>query len=1130
MSIAFTISKSGLKVSKHRSEHVQDATGAIDLVTRKPDLASLDDFASKVRLFRRRENNAHHKGSASRSNTAAKSEQRPGTATAGLPRQDQSDLVGGQAFAASTIEGPTSEALRSPSSEFISRSHTDASQLVSTKNSENPGAGVEHKTARSNSGLTVLSGPARTPTSAAKVPHDDILKSSKLNTLFNGDVNVGEGTSVQGSAGNEKSKSLPTGQPFPIQATKLASESSSISSKEKEYLRSARWKPAQVLIPRTALERIKRIKVAGLDIVKVEDAEFSAVNKEKLRNFTRFLASTKDQIELFGKELPLCRVSLVDVREGQAAPATYLCIQGLKHAADITRIHTAMSHKRYKKLYDPLKLCYETSELAHVTFSEAEASRSSQSSQNSTSRPNSNFLPSFPSAIPEYGGVSTFTPLVEVNASMQTFYQYLPVLDNKTYCGALSRTSIYGQTSMATLGGLVEVDGRTYLMTCQHGFWKPSPTTVQSLSDTLMDSDILPNSEGPLVFCSGDLPNGSEAIDRPDLSSVKTRLANLRTSSFLNWNDLSIGGAIRNGREWCLIPMEDYAILPNFIEKSSTKKGKEVEDLEICYLDDIAEPFPGNTSYIVTGSQMGCSGIVSANTSFMVGGGIDGFLEVWTINLDDDEGLQKGDSGSWVLDTSDPSRYKVLGSAIATSHSAAHFIRLRDQFSEMLGAVNGYLLASPSLTPTFRALVQCAHISFRRNDPSSEWFIEQAFLPRTLEQLRTGWYLPVIQSLLGVQNDLTKELPALKQWSEASINGFKGMLLRYGPALLDNICQGWIQLHATELSGLETKVVTEFANAVRPLFRDEISRMEQHATGLPELEARPPEGIWREDVEHIRGPKTDTARTNLPLHQPEPGAIGFLLTKKRKKVSPLILLSTIPMVGYSALAGIAASMVLLATERQNKQSYFHDHVNVGLAVGLGAVSGAVSTSPMAVQILLLYLSHKYNWHVYASRYSFTLPYRILSRSVSVGVFVVLTAVLSFARAILPTLYVVNSLGVPNQYHLIVASAAAAAPMLLSTASHPFYQYVLNRTNSNNGTLWALGLIWWLTSTGFDALAGYAFGRVAQMQGLYFIQPSSGAAAFGLFGGLLILWPILSCVLFGPCTGPVYFQVRRRYIS
>jgi hypothetical protein len=70
----------------------------------------------------------------------------------------------------------------------------------------------------------------------------------------------------------------------------------------------------------------------------------------------------------------------------------------------------------------------------------------------------------------------------------------------------------------------------------------------------------------------------------------------------------------------------------------------------------------------------------------------------------------------------------------------------------------------------------------------------------------------------------------------------------------------------------------------------------------------------------------------------------------------------------------------------------------------------------------------------------------------------------------------------DQHALIMTSAAAAAPMLVSTASPLFYLYVFKRTNSNNITLWALGLIWWLTSTGFDALAGYTFGRVAQIQG------------------------------------------------
>jgi hypothetical protein len=180
--------------------------------------------------------------------------------------------------------------------------------------------------------------------------------------------------------------------------------------------------------------------------------------------------------------------------------------------------------------------------------------------------------------------------------------------------------------------------------------------------------------------------------------------------------------------------------------------------------------------------------------------------------------------------------------------------------------------------------------------------------------------------------------------------------------------------------------------------------------------------LGREPVQQILRPKTDTAQTN-PLSR-QLGAIGFILTKKPGKLSSLIPLFTIPMVAYSALVGIAASVVLLVAERQNKQNYFHIHVNTDLAVGLGAASGAVSTTPMAAQILLLFVFSRYDWHIYAGRFWLSSPsyqrdrlidqatkYRISSRSINVGVLVVLIIASSFARAVLPTLYVANSLGV-----------------------------------------------------------------------------------------------------------------------
>lgn len=421
-------------------------------------------------------------------------------------------------------------------------------------------------------------------------------------------VDVGEDSGALKDINEDQVQSIPTIQGSSSQPPELSSGSSTILFQGTEPLGYARSKPTKVHIPRSKLDRLRKLKIGSPSTVNIEDVEFSAVNKEKLRNFSRILASKKDQIELFGKELPLCRVYLGQVREDERPSVPYICVQGLNNAADITRIHSAMSHKRYKPLYDPLRLCYETSYISHVWNRDTEESQASQ-----------------------------HITIEDGYGAMQTLYQYKPATGDKTYCGAISRTVFNHRTCLSTFGGLVEVDGMTYLMTCQHSISDTSSATIPSLPDTLSESDVPFGSEGPLVFCLGDLPSGLDGPGQPDAPRTADMPTSPVSSNSSDWKNLSVSGPIRKGREWSLIPIADHYILPNLVEKLSTEKGKSVSDLEIHYLDETSDPRPGSASYIVTGSTSGSSGIVSTNTSFIIGGGTDGLLEVWTILLDKDE-------------------------------------------------------------------------------------------------------------------------------------------------------------------------------------------------------------------------------------------------------------------------------------------------------------------------------------------------------------------------------------------------------------------------------------------------------------------------------------------------------------
>lgn len=117
--------------------------------------------------------------------------------------------------------------------------------------------------------------------------------------------------------------------------------------------------------------------------------------------------------------------------------------------------------------------------------------------------------------------------------------------------------------------------------------------------------------------------------------------------------------------------------------------------------------------------------------------------------------------------------------------------------------------------------------------------------------------------------------------------------------------------------------------------------------------------------------------------------------------------------------------------------------------------------------------------------------------------------------------------------------STASPILLWYIGWGELQYPSLRRPTQRAVFMAAN--WWLITTGFDALAGYTFARVAQNQGNYtisrvtmsliyvightYIHPASGAASIGVFGALTILWPFLSFLPFGSCIIPaILFHV------
>jgi hypothetical protein len=175
--------------------------------------------------------------------------------------------------------------------------------------------------------------------------------------------------------------------------------------------------------------------------------------------------------------------------------------------------------------------------------------------------------------------------------------------------------------------------------------------------------------------------------------------------------------------------------------------------------------------------------------------------------------LKLGDSGSWVLDTSEPTRYKVLGSVVATSTGAAHFISFHDQAEQIVQILPGR--PNVSLISSFRALVNCAYLAQRRNYADSQWFADEMLSPHALRQLSNGWYLPAIKVLVGVE--ASEHDDGRANTSQRDV--LKGLLLRYGTTFLDSLVHPyqWLEEHRGELNWSEEEVYQTLMTAVQPL-------------------------------------------------------------------------------------------------------------------------------------------------------------------------------------------------------------------------------------------------------------------------------------------------------------------------
>lgn len=629
------------------------------------------------------------------------------------------------------------------------------------------------------------------------------------------------------------------------------------SVKGKEPIRRKPFKSLNVYVPRSKRERLLQVRIATPEITKAElvAIEHSAADRERLSNLSGVLSSKKHRIELFGREMPLSRFSLVQVTEGASQPSNYICIHGLSTRTDITKFHTVMLQPRYQPLYQPLKLCYDTARLSKVGTTETHDLDTSKRVSTKVLSP----IKEPDEDIPLEMGTTSF---------LQPFHFYQPAADDETYCGASFKTLVDGKPWISSLGGVIHLNGRIFITACQHVPMESfADSNATSFADTLLETDFIDDVEQPLVFAGSDFDD-----DLQELQTTEPKQHPASDDDYVQndteWKQLSLSGAIIVGSEWCLLPIAEHSMLPNFIDVSTEKvhnSDKTSERMGRHYFEQVADPQGGHSALIATGGDSHPSGTVLAGSSFILGGGSDGMIEAWTVLLDDTQSkylstlrgskhgltsfdladIKRGDSGSWIVDTSDPMHYKVLGTTIARSDGEAYFVSMFDQFLGMASSA-GRLerMEQSALVPTFRALVNCAHLAFLNNDPKSDRFIDEALSPRVLKQCTQGWYLYGIKNVLGVETHTPESAKGLRHaelTNPARRLIMKSLLLRYGVELLDSLLDptDFMKRHSSELSTSQWQMFQRLESAL--LHSREVERKRQgrgDAVQEPHTQAR----------------------------------------------------------------------------------------------------------------------------------------------------------------------------------------------------------------------------------------------------------------------------------------------------
>ncbi|RYP20573.1 hypothetical protein DL765_002730 [Monosporascus sp. GIB2] len=434
----------------------------------------------------------------------------------------------------------------------------------------------------------------------------------------------------------------------------------------------------------TPMERLRSLTLASsLSLRADESADFDPASQNIYAAFMTFLDDPQRLRELIRDwDPPDFWPYLVDVDDGGDPPkslGTYICIRGLTSDRDIVRFHSAMSQKRIRSRYYPLKLCYERRAVEDM-----------------------------------YAARDMLSAPVHLIGSPR---------DERTACGRLLRTERDGSSWISTIGGIVKVAGDFYVMTSSsHG--RASTSSKQrnpdrddkpsSSDNTLVvgdfgdfDDDVEP----ALVF--EEKSGGKEPVPVPAMQ----RLDDLETECPLPSN------GFEGTRHWRLLPAAQILRLPNY-HSATVDLG--APSPPAGYIIEHRSFLDAEAVFINAGVSGPSLGRLASRPTYLFSK--SEVQKLWTIRLNEGMNLQRGDSGSWVLDYA----RKVVGSITAIADGYAYMASFVDQVEQMKPAMEVSGDGDVTVAQPFDLLLDLAQSLYSQDPERALGYLSQALSTEVL--------------------------------------------------------------------------------------------------------------------------------------------------------------------------------------------------------------------------------------------------------------------------------------------------------------------------------------------------------------------------------------------------------------